>query len=200
MTIALAPKKYFSAASIIGFAFIIALMSFVFTSTAQAGWNNKKNKVSNVLDNNGFQTLLFALDTAGLTNVLDSNRVTVFGPTDDVFEATADALGCQDAVELATNLLNTPVGDSNALAFVLSYHAYLGNLYDDKKVLNAEEIVMVNAGTVTTGVNMNGLYVKGDVNSTASTITAGPFNAGWKSTVYAIDQILLPIDPTGICG
>ena len=200
MTITLAPKKHFGAVSIIGFAFIIALMSFAFTSTAQAGWKSNKNKVSKVLDNNGFKTLLFALDTAGLTNVLDSNRVTVFGPTDDVFEATADILGCQDAAELATNLLNTPVGDSNALAFVLSYHAYLGNLYDDKKVLNAEEIVMANAGTVTTGVNMNGLYVKGDLNSTASTITAGPFNAGWKSTVYAIDQILLPIDPTGICG
>src|SRR5210317_357025 len=133
MTRTLAPKKYLGAASIIGFAFIIALMSIVFTSTAQAGWKGKKNKVSTILDNNGFQTLLFALNATGLTSVLDSNRVTVFGPTDDVFDATAAALGCQDAVELATNLLNTPVDDSNALAVVLSYHAYLGNLYDDKK-------------------------------------------------------------------
>lgn len=194
MTNTLAPKKYFGAA------FIIALMILVFTSTAQASWNGKKNKVSRILDNNGFQTLLFSLDTAGLTSVLDSNSVTLFGPTDDVFEGTAAALGCQDAVEFATNLFNTPVGDSNALAVVLSYHAYLGNLYDDKKVLKAGEIVMVSAGTVTTGVNMKGLYVKGDLNASASTITAGPFNAGWKSTVYAIDQILLPIDPTGICG
>ena len=194
MTTTLAPKKYFGAA------LIIALMILVFTNTANAGWYGKQNKVSRILDNNGFQTLLFALDTAGLTTVLDSNSVTIFGPTDDVFNETAAALGCQSAVELATNLLNTPVNDSNALAVVLGYHAYLGNLYDDKRVLRAGEIVMVSGGTVTTGVNMNGLSVKGDVNASASTITAGPFNAGWKSTVYAIDQILLPIDPAGICG
>ena len=62
-------------------------------------------KVTEILDNNGFQTLLFALETTGLTSVVDENRVTLFAPTDDVFAETADALGCSDAVDLATRLL-----------------------------------------------------------------------------------------------
>ena len=42
-------------------------------------------KVTQILDNNGFQTLLFALETTGLASVVDENRVTLFAPTDDVF-------------------------------------------------------------------------------------------------------------------
>ena len=72
-------------------------------------------KVSQILDNNGFQTLLFALDTTGLTSVVDENRVTLFAPTDDVFEETAIALGCTDALDLATRLLNIDVNGTDAL-------------------------------------------------------------------------------------
>ena len=43
--------------------------------------------------------------------MLDQNRVTIFAPTDDVFEATAQALGCTGgAVDLATRLINISVG------------------------------------------------------------------------------------------
>jgi uncharacterized surface protein with fasciclin (FAS1) repeats len=174
----------------------LAVMLMVFTVTAAEA----KNKVSDVLANNGFGTLLFALDATELTAVLDENRVTLFAPTDDVFDATAVLLGCGDALTLATALLNIPVGDnSNALAAVLSYHAYLGRLKGYNDILFAGEIQMVSGDTVTTGVDQNGTYVKGTINETASSITAR-FNSNKKgSKVYAIDQILLPIDPTGIC-
>lgn len=173
----------------------LAVMLMLFTVTAEA-----KTKVSDILNNNGFQTLLFALDATELRAVLDENQVTLFAPTDDVFEATAEALGCQDVTELATNLLNTPVGETNALAYVLTYHAYLGRLAGQTALLKASEIQMVSGDTVTTGVGQNGLYVKGVVNESPSSITA-KFNSNKRgSKVYAIDQILLPIDPTGICG
>ena len=58
---------------------------------------------------------------------------------------------------------------------------------------------MVSGDTVTTGIGQNGLYVKGAVNETPSTITSGQFKSRKGYSVYAIDQILLPIDPTGIC-
>ena len=177
------------------FAVVLALMLMLFTMTAQA----KTPKVSEILDNNGFQTLLSALDAAQLTAVLDENTVVLFAPTDDVFEATADALGCTDVLELATNLLNTPVDDTNALAYVLTYHAYLGKLKNADDLLFAGTIQTANGDTVMTGVDQNGLSIKGNVNQTPSSITAR-FNARDDSRVYAIDQILLPIDPTGICG
>jgi uncharacterized surface protein with fasciclin (FAS1) repeats len=173
----------------------LAVVLMLFTVTAEA-----KNNVSDLLDNNGFQTLLSALDATELTSVLDENKVTLFAPTDDVFEATAAALGCDDVTDLATRLLNTVVGDTNALALVLTYHAYLGRLKGSKDVLSAGEIQMVSGDTATTGVGNNGLYIKGLVNETPSSITA-KFKSNKKgSRVYAIDQILLPIDPTGICG
>jgi uncharacterized surface protein with fasciclin (FAS1) repeats len=173
----------------------LAVVLMLFTVTAEA-----KNNVSDLLDNNGFQTLLFALDTTELTSVLDENKVTVFAPTDDVFEATAEALGCADVMDLATSLLNTPVGDTNALAYVLTYHAYLGRLGNTGRILTAGDIQMVSGDTATTGVGSNGIYIKGTVNGSPSSITAD-FNVKKNdSRVYAIDQILLPIDPTGICG
>jgi len=173
----------------------VLLMLMLITVPAEA----KRAKVSQILNNNGFQTLLFALDTTGLTSVLDENQVALFAPTDDVFDATANSLGCVDALELATNLLNTPVGDTNALTVVLTYHAYLGSLNSNRRLLSAGEIQMASGGTVVTGVGQNGLYVMGDANATPSVITA-QFDTRNNSSVYAIDQILLPIDPAGICG
>ena len=159
----------------------------------------KTPKVSDILKNNGFETLLFALDATDLRTVLNQNTVALFAPTDDVFEATADALGCTGVPELATNLLNTTVGNTNALAYVLTYHAYLGKLKKADDVLFAGTIQMANGDTASTGVDQNGLSIKGMENQTPSSITAS-FKARDGSRVYAIDQILLPIVPTDICG
>jgi uncharacterized surface protein with fasciclin (FAS1) repeats len=189
-------SNFLSQQRILASALLITVTLLVLATPAQA----KTPKVSEILDNNGFQTLLFALDTTDLTSVLDENRVVLFAPTDDVFEATADALGCADVLELATNLLNTPVGDTNALAYVLTYHAYLGRIKDNYELLSAGELQMASGDSVTTGVGQGGLYVKGIVNATPSTITTEAFKAKKGSSVYAIDQILLPIDPAGICG
>ncbi|MGB5716807.1 MAG: fasciclin domain-containing protein [Gammaproteobacteria bacterium] len=172
----------------------LVAMLMLITVPAEA----KTPKVSQILNNNGFQTLLFALDTAELTSVLNENTVVLFAPTDDVFEATAEALGCTDVLEFATNLSLIPVGDTNALAYVLTYHAYLGKLIRNNNLLRAGEIQMANGDTAITGVGQNGLNVKGDMNETPSSITA-KFKGRRDSRVYAIDQILLPIDPAGVC-
>ena len=187
--------KSMKSSNILATTVMAAVMMLVMAVPAEA----KTPKVSEILDNNGFTTLLFALDTTGLTSVVDENRVVLFAPTDDVFEATAELLGCSSVLELATNLLNTTVGDTNALAIVLTYHAYLGRLKNDYEVLSAGELPMANGDTVTTGVDRNGQSVKGIVNETASTITTAAFKAKRGSSVYGIDQILLPIDPSGIC-
>jgi uncharacterized surface protein with fasciclin (FAS1) repeats len=157
-------------------------------------------KVSQILDNNGFQTLLFALDTTGLTSVVDENKVTLFAPTDDVFEETAVALGCTDALDLATRLLNIDVNGTDALTTVLTYHVYLGKLKDTESILVAGTLQTANGESITTGVGKGGLYVKGVENAAPSYITTDGIKASKSSYVYAIDSILLPIDPTGVCN
>ena len=167
---------YFSA--IISSLVVVCFAMVVLTaSPAKAdggsGYNRyyKFPKISDALEAEGFGTLKFALDTTGLTPVLDDNRVTLFAPTDDVFEATAEALGCADALDLATSLLDIPVGDSNALVAVLTYHASLGVTRSKYRLLKSSPLETVNGGDVTTGVNSKGLYVKGAANAMPSTIT-----------------------------
>ena len=175
--------------------FMGAVMIMVMAMPAQAA----TPRVSDILNNNGFTTLLLVLDLTGLTSVLDANRVTLFAPTNDVFDETALALGCSDAVDLAERLFAIPVGDSNALAVVLSYHAYLGRFKNDYKLLEAGVLQMVSGDNVTTGVGAMGLNVKGIENDTPSNITTAAIKAKKKSSVYAIDQILLPISAEGVC-
>ena len=170
------------------------LLAAASTSTLAAG------KVSEILDNNGFQTLLFALDTTGLTSVIDENRVTLFAPTDDVFDETAQALGCTDTLDLATRLLNIDVNGTDALTAVLTYHVYLGKLRDTESILSAGTLPTANGESITAGVGKGGLYVKGVENASPSFITTDGIKARKSSYVYAIDSILLPIDPTGVCA
>lgn len=184
--------------------FIVLAFSFIFLAgqigSAEAGFRFKQApKVSDALDANGFETLKLALDLTELTPVLDSNRVTIFAPTNDVFAATAEALGCSDAIDLATRLINTPVGDSNALAVILSYHARLGVLRSSASLLSASPITTVSGDTVVSGVNASGLFVEGAANSSASSITSESID-GYRWVIYPIDTILLPFaPPAGLC-
>lgn len=155
--------------------------------------------VSQILNNNGYQTLLFALDTTGLTSVVDGKKVTLFAPTDDVFDETADALGCENAVDLATRLLNIDVNGTDALTLVLTYHVYFGKLKDTLSILDAGELETANGESITTGVGKGGLFVQGAENAEPSYITTDGIKAKKSSYVYGIDSILLPINPAGVC-
>ncbi len=181
--------------------FAAACLSVIFivghANTAQAAWRNGAS-ITDILDQQGFETLKFALDATNLTPVLESNYVTLFAPTNDVFDATAEALGCSSAVDLATRLLAIPVGDSDALTAVLTYHAVLGNIWSKNRLLRKKTLTTVFGTDVSTGVNMNGLYVKGEANDTASTITVEGLY-GYRFTIYPINQILLPFSAAGVC-
>lgn len=172
-------------------AVLVAGLVLVATSPAQAG---HRYKLAEALELNGFETLKFALDTTGLTEVLNSNRVTLFAPTNDVFEDTAQALGCSDALDLATRLINIPVGDSNALVAVLSHHAVLTKLKSNTRLLSSSPLQTANGDTVMTGVNADGLYVLGAANATPASITVDGIN-GPRWIIYPIDTILLPFAP-----
>jgi uncharacterized surface protein with fasciclin (FAS1) repeats len=184
-------------ATMAALALVLAAAAFFVSSPAHAGGDYRgKFGVANGLAVNGFETLKFALDTTELTAVLDSNRVTVFAPTNEVFEATAQALGCTDALDLATRLLNIPVGDSNALAVVLTHHAVLGTIRSSYRLLKASPIQTVSGDAVTTGVNDKGLYVQGAANDSPASITVEGIR-GPRWVIYPINGILLPFAPPG---
>ena len=192
-TISLADKATTRITSLfLGFA-LLSMASF-------SSFAGKTHKMSELLDNNGFQTLLFALEASGLTSVLDNNKVTLFGPTDDVFDETAAALGCANAVELATNLQGIDVNGTDGLTYVLTYHVYLGKLKDPMSLFTAGTLETANGQSIIAGTGKYGQNVKGDVNTEPSNITTAALKAKKGSTLYAIDAILLPVDPTGICG
>lgn len=171
---------------------VVAFISlFAFVNSAHA---YRYPSVSDVLSSNGFGTLKFALDTTNLTSVLEDNRVTIFAPTDDVFEATAQALGCADAVDLAVRLIATPVGETDALTAILTYHAKLGVIRSSNSLLRKGEIGTVQGGTLTSGVNANGLFVQGSANASPSSITSNAIG-GFRYSIFPIDQILLPFAP-----
>ncbi len=155
--------------------------------------------VSSILDNNGFKTLKTALDLLEVTSLVDGLTVTLFAPTDDVFDETAKALGCTDAIDLATRLNNIDVNGQDALTYVVAYHAFVGSLGSTESILSAGSLNTTIGESLTTGVGKQGLYVKGMINSTPSNITTDGIQADNGSYVYAIDQILLPIDPSGVC-
>ena len=100
--------------------------------------------------------------------MLDQNRVTLFAPTDDVFDATAEALGCSDALDLATRLINLQVGDTDALTAILTYHVTLFKIRSDSRLLRYRQLHTVNGAEIEAGVNQQGLFVKGDANATLS--------------------------------
>ncbi len=169
---------------------ISAALLFAFVSAAAQAGHPYSNKLSNVLDSNGLTTLKTALDLVGLTPVLDQNRVTIFAPTNDVFDELASALGCANAVDMALAL-----NSAGVLETILTNHAAFG-LYGNSRLLRAGTLHMVS-GDVTTGVNKNGLFVQGAFNATPSAITVEGIG-GWRYIVYPIDQILLPVDPAGL--
>lgn len=180
---------------------VLAVTATFISSPAEASKRYKYNyMLSDALEANGFETLKFALDTTGLTPVLDSNRVTLFAPTNDVFEATAKALGCTGALDLATRLIDIPVGDSNALAVILSNHAVLGVIKTSNKLLRYSPRQTVSGYELTTGVNSEGLAVQGEANDAASSITVEGIR-GKRWIIYPIDAILLPFSPPAdLCG
>ena len=184
-------KSYFRLNSLM-FAFI--LLAFASMTSMAA------SSVSSILDNNGFKTLKTAIDLLGVTSDVDETTLTLFAPTDDVFDETARALGCKDAIDLATRLAGIDVNGTDALTYVVAYHAYAGSLATTESILSAGTLTTLIGDPITTGVGKEGLYVKGMINLSPSNITTDGIMSDNSSYVYAIDQILLPIDPLGVCA
>jgi uncharacterized surface protein with fasciclin (FAS1) repeats len=136
------------------------------------------NTIMDIIANSPDHTILeTAVLAAGFDVPLSTfGPLTVFAPTDAAFAALPP--GTIDA------LLADPQG---LLAFVLSYHAVLGEALSTD-LTDGQVIETLNGATVTVTINANGVFIN-DAQVTVADIIAD------NGVVHVIDAVLLPPPP-----
>ncbi len=152
--------------------------------------------VADITTYNGFQTLNGALTDTGLIDALDTrDKVTLFAPTNEAFDKLAALLGCASVAELAADLVVLGVLDD-----VLLDHVTAGRR-SPQSLLAEGEVPVLSENTVMVGAGENGIYVEG---STNAAVPFRPFITAELSArngnVLAINEIVVNVDPTGVCG
>ncbi len=121
-----------------------------------------------------FNTLLTAVEAAGLTEVLKGDGpFTVFAPTDEAFAAVpAEALAAL-------------LADTDALAAVLTYHVVPGEL-PASQVLSTSALTTVNGAEASISIGEDGLPRIDDAVITATDIEAK------NGIIHVIDRVIFP--------
>jgi len=120
-----------------------------------------------------FQTLLAALDAAGLTETLKgAGPFTVFAPTDDAFAA------------LPAGTLDALLADPSALASILTYHVVSGEVTAEQ-VVGLDSAVTVNGAAISISVD-NGKVMIDDATVVATDVFAT------NGVIHVIDKVILP--------
>ncbi len=142
--------------------------------TTEAMEEEMTETVVDVAINNGFDTLVTAVQAAGLVETLQGDGpFTVFAPTDEAFAA------------LPEGTLDSLLEDPEALAEVLTYHVVPG------KVL-AADVVELSSATSVEGSDIAIEVVDGGVvlNGSANVVTTDVEAS--NGVVHIIDAVILP--------
>lgn len=139
---------------------------------------------ANLGGDNGLDSLVNAIVRAdaaspGLINLINSNVLTVFAPTNKAFRDLLAALTLSniDAIPIAT------------LSAVLTYHVKAGRAFSSD--LANGNLAMFAGGNTTIAVSGSGATIKGTTNTAASNIIATNIMAN-NGVVHVIDRVLLP--------
>jgi len=133
-----------------------------------------EDTVVDIAVNNGFNTLVAAVQAAGLVDTLSGDGpFTVFAPTDEAFAALPE--GTLDAL----------LADPEALAEILTYHVVSG------KVLAADVVGLTSATSVQGSdiaieVVDGGVVLNGSANVVTTDVEAS------NGVVHIIDAVILP--------
>jgi len=155
---------------------LLAAVTLVAAPLAHAGKPASKpgNIVQVAKSAGSFQTLLTAVEAAGLTGTLSGQGkapFTVFAPTDEAFAKIP-------AADLQALLAN-----KEALRNVLLYHVAQGTL-DASQVVSRSSLTMLNGGAVT--ISTSGGVKVNTANVVATDIAAS------NGIIHVIDTVLLP--------
>ena len=142
--------------------------------SAVADEESQKNVVQTAVGSPDHTTLVTAVKTAGLVDVLsNAGPFTVFAPTNTAFEklpkGTVEGLLKEEKREDLRN--------------ILQYHVYVGSL-SAESFEDGQSLGQVNGGRVTMGVKDGKVTVNG-----ANILASIPTSNG---VIHVIDQVLLP--------
>ena len=126
--------------------------------------------------NSGWSTLVAAIEAAGLEDALaGSTKLTLFGPTNEAFEAALGALGITAAQLLA---------DTETLTAVLLYHVAAGELLA-ANVVAADRIKMLDGNYADVMLKDGGAYIENaQITRTDIRVSNG--------VIHVIDAVILP--------
>jgi len=125
----------------------------------------------------GFETLLDAIDGAGLTETLQGEGpFTVFAPTDEAFAALGDALGAV-------------VAQPNLLEDVLLTHVLAGETYAES-VTDGLTVTTLSGVDITFSVTADGVFINDTIEITMTDIEAS------NGVIHVIDAVIVPADET----
>ncbi len=131
------------------------------------------NIVMTAEDAGGFNTLLAALEAAGLTSALEGpGPFTVFAPTDDAF------------AQIDPDVLNDLVANPDLLARVLTYHVVSGE-FTSADVAGLSSAPTLNGKDVSLSFDGTTVMVDG------ATVIAADVEAS-NGIIHVIDRVLLP--------
>ena len=162
--------------------FVGALLVAMPAGQALAGKGNygdkgAKNIVQTAKAAGQFNTLLAAVDAAGLTGVLSGQGqgpLTVFAPTDAAFAKLGDAT------------IQALLANPEKLAAILKYHVVAGEVLA-ADVVNLSSAPTLNGQSVTISAAGGGVKVN-DANVVATDIKAR------NGVIHVIDTVLIPAD------
>ena len=133
----------------------------------------EKQSIAEIAVAGGFNTLVAALDAAGLVETLSGEGTfTVFAPTDEAFAA------------LPEGMLDELLADTEALTQILLYHV-AGD------VVMAEQVVTLDEAETLQGSKVAIEVVDGNVFVNESQVTSTDIEAS-NGVIHVIDAVLLP--------
>lgn len=142
------------------------------SAAAAASDASSSNIIDTAIDAGSFNTLVDAIQTAGLVETLQgAGPFTVFAPSDEAF------------AKIPEKIRAALIADSDALAELLSYHVIAGEV-------TAADVAKLNSATTVQGSNItidtsNGIKVDG-----ANVITAD-IRAS-NGIIHVIDAVMIP--------
>jgi len=149
------------------------------TTTTEAAMEEEMmdETIVDVAVNNGFNTLVAAVQAAGLVETLQGDGpFTVFAPTDEAFAA------------LPEGTLDSLLEDPEALAEILTYHVVSGTVL-------AADVVGLDAATTVQGDDISIEVVDGNVDLNGSATVVATDVMASNGVVHVIDQVILPPAP-----
>jgi len=146
-----------------------------------------QNIVQIAQGNPAFSTLVAAVVKADLAGALSGDtQLTVFAPTNDAFDAAAQAIGLADGAALVDAL------PADALGKILTYHVVAGDNPSTSLTAGTLQTLYTFEDSATTlDLSLTGGVILTDALLTTATVTTADIDAS-NGVIHVIDKVLVP--------